>query len=293
MDAGQVAKAVDALKVWLGKKEESRESALFEDEGGPEACIHVMMALHKTPMQGDGKAAKPVDSNKPRRIAIPNPIFKHGEARVCVIVRDDDGGRHKADGTKPSGTAKQAKALVNAMEASAGISKVLGISKLRSKYKPHEAKRQLLNDYDVFVADDRILPLLPKLIGTHFFRRKKQPVPVNLVQREAANAPKRHPRSQEGAPYRTDWNKAIREVVESTFVVLRAGNCVSVRAADANQDRPIGREFRVADLVALEVEVRADRRQQTRDGVLRCALAREPHPASPRVRVVQCRRWSR
>ena len=47
----------------------------------------------------------------------------------------------------------------------AGIAKVIGISKLRGKYEPFEAKRKLCNSYDLFLADDRIIPSLPKLIG--------------------------------------------------------------------------------------------------------------------------------
>lgn len=50
-------------------------------------------------------------------------------------------------------------------EKIAGVAKVIGISKLKGKYEPFEAKRQLCNSYDLFVADDRIIPSLPKLIG--------------------------------------------------------------------------------------------------------------------------------
>lgn len=50
-------------------------------------------------------------------------------------------------------------------ERVAGISKVVGLSKLRTKYESHEAKRQLCNSYDLFAADERILPSLPKLLG--------------------------------------------------------------------------------------------------------------------------------
>lgn len=51
-------------------------------------------------------------------------------------------------------------------ERVAGISKVVGVSKLRTKFESHEAKRQLCNSYDFFAADERILPSLPKLLGT-------------------------------------------------------------------------------------------------------------------------------
>lgn len=47
----------------------------------------------------------------------------------------------------------------------AGISKVVGVSKLRTKYEAPEAKRQLCSSYDIFLADDRIIPTLPKLLG--------------------------------------------------------------------------------------------------------------------------------
>jgi ribosome biogenesis protein UTP30 len=42
---------------------------------------------------------------------------------------------------------------------------VVGLSKLRTKYESHEAKRQLCDSYDLFLADERIVPSLPKLIG--------------------------------------------------------------------------------------------------------------------------------
>jgi ribosome biogenesis protein UTP30 len=42
---------------------------------------------------------------------------------------------------------------------------VIGVSKLRSKYESHEAKRALCAAYDLFLADERIVPVLPKLLG--------------------------------------------------------------------------------------------------------------------------------
>ena len=50
----------------------------------------------------------------------------------------------------------------------AGVAKVIGVSKLKGKYEPFEAKRQLCNSYDLFLADDRVVPSLPKLIGDCF-----------------------------------------------------------------------------------------------------------------------------
>lgn len=66
--------------------------------------------------------------------------------------------------------------------AAIGLShvKVIGISKLREKHKPYEAKRLLCASYETFLADARILPLLPKLLGKSFYAKKKVPGVVDL-----------------------------------------------------------------------------------------------------------------
>ena len=56
-----------------------------------------------------------------------------------------------------------------AQQQHAGIKKVVGLSKLKSKYEAFEAKRQLCDSYDLFLADERVLPSLPKLIGAKGF----------------------------------------------------------------------------------------------------------------------------
>ncbi len=53
------------------------------------------------------------------------------------------------------------------------ISRVVGVQKLRGKFKPFESRRQLAREYGVFLADERIIPLLPALLGKIFFDAKK------------------------------------------------------------------------------------------------------------------------
>ena len=50
---------------------------------------------------------------------------------------------------------------------------MIGLAKLRAKTKTFEEKRRLCDTYDVFFADKRIIPLLPKVIGKKFFDKKK------------------------------------------------------------------------------------------------------------------------
>lgn len=53
------------------------------------------------------------------------------------------------------------------------ISRVVGIEKLKGKFKPFEARRMLLKETAMFLADERVLPLLPKILGVKWFNAKK------------------------------------------------------------------------------------------------------------------------
>lgn len=56
------------------------------------------------------------------------------------------------------------------------------MAKLKTKYKQFEARRQLLAEHDLFLADDRIVLLLPKLLGKVFYKTgAKRPVPVSVA----------------------------------------------------------------------------------------------------------------
>jgi ribosome biogenesis protein UTP30 len=49
----------------------------------------------------------------------------------------------------------------------------VGIEKLKGKFKPFEARRMLLRENGLFLADERVIPLLPGLLGKKFFQAKK------------------------------------------------------------------------------------------------------------------------
>ena len=78
----------------------------------------------------------------------------------------------------------------------AGVAKVIGISKLKANYHSYEEKRRLAASYDLFAADARIIPILPKLLGKSFFKKKKQPIPVDLTK--------------------GDWGAQIRRATDAT-----------------------------------------------------------------------------
>jgi ribosome biogenesis protein UTP30 len=53
------------------------------------------------------------------------------------------------------------------------VKRVVGVAKLKGKFAPFEARRQLMNEHDVFLADDRIIPMLPKLLGKKWMQDRK------------------------------------------------------------------------------------------------------------------------
>ena len=94
-----------------------------------------------------------------------------------------------------------------------GLSKVISLSKLRTSYARFAARRELVARYDLFLCDDRIVPMLTKTLGKTFFKPKKVPVPVRLTRSGGALA------------------AAIRAARDATHVTLRSGSCVAARVA--------------------------------------------------------------
>ncbi len=137
----QAEKAATSLLKWVGEQHAIANALIEDDE-----LLYLLVALKKTP-QAQRK-------DKPVRIAIPHPLMSVEGADICLFVKD-----HKGEG------GKAAKQRLARFTKSGGVAKIVGVSKLRTKYESHEAKRQLCGLYDIFLADERVLPSLPKLIG--------------------------------------------------------------------------------------------------------------------------------
>ncbi|EIW68532.1 hypothetical protein TREMEDRAFT_39479 [Tremella mesenterica DSM 1558] len=64
------------------------------------------------------------------------------------------------------------------------INRVVGVEKLKGKFKPFEPRRQLLKEHDMFLCDEAVLDMMPGLLGKMFFQAKKQPIPVNMKRKD-------------------------------------------------------------------------------------------------------------
>jgi ribosome biogenesis protein UTP30 len=143
----QIHKAVDALRKYHTEK----SSDLLEAD----TDLLVEITLKQIPK------SKP---STPKFVPLKHSIFKEKSdnneskinAKVCLIVKDPQ---------------SEAKLLLAAKGTK--VDKVIGISKLKKKYATYEARRMLSKSFDRFLADDRIIPMLPKALGRSFFKSRR------------------------------------------------------------------------------------------------------------------------
>jgi len=187
-----VRKAFAALQKYVGASKE-QSAGLLDDE---DELVYMLISLRTTPRTSR--------KDKPIRLPLPHSLWTGEEPEVCLFVKDRAGEGHKA-----------AKKRL-AEESKAGVKKVIGISKLKSKYESYEAKRALCNEFDLFLADDRVLPSLPKLIGKSFFKKKKQPIPVDLTGK--------------------DWAGQVAKALHATYMFNTGGSCLNIKVARTSFD---------------------------------------------------------
>lgn len=53
------------------------------------------------------------------------------------------------------------------------VNRVVDTDKLRGKWRPFEARRNLCAENDVWLVDDRVVPSMPGLLGKVWFDAKK------------------------------------------------------------------------------------------------------------------------
>ena len=156
---------------------------------------------------------KPVyrPSIKPHPIEIPFSFIDVNKLNVCILVKDEPAELYK-------------KAL-----KSIGIkciTKIITISKLKKKYSTFESKRTLCSAFDVFLADESITGLLPKLIGKSFYVSKRLPLPVDLsLIQQNRNLDEMIP----------NVTKKILKALNSTYLCLNNGPCISIKIGITSQ----------------------------------------------------------
>lgn len=113
---------------------------------------------------------------------------------------------------------------------------MIDFTKLKTKYKQYEAQRQLRDSYDIFLADDRIITRLPKVLGKTFYKATaKRPIPVNLAAAAPRSEGKRVARAKDGPKVGSEKDVAreIERAVGATLVWLSPSTSTTVRVGYA------------------------------------------------------------
>lgn len=106
---------------------------------------------------------------KPGKISLPHSLHSASTTRICLLTAD------------PQRAFKNIVAHPSfPTELAPRITRIIGISKLKARYKSYESRRQLLAEHDIFLADSRIVTMLPNTLGKIFYKGSKRPMPVNL-----------------------------------------------------------------------------------------------------------------
>jgi ribosome biogenesis protein UTP30 len=225
LDPAQVERAATALvknmKQHVQTKEaESGKKNLLADDDEEEKPAQGDEAIFLT--VSTKQHVKDGNRLKPSKIALPHPI-QTGDIRICLITADPQRQFKDivADDSFPS-------------ELRAKMGRVVGIEKLKKKYKSYETKRQLLAEYDIFLADDRVLPALPEILGKVFNSHKnKRPIPVSLttqLPKDKDGKRKRVVRKPDAVA------KEIQTALNATYVHLSSSASTAIKVAKLSQE---------------------------------------------------------
>ncbi|MCJ8738484.1 hypothetical protein PDJAM_G00036230 [Pangasius djambal] len=186
LDHFQVKKAVQALQAYL--KSSSCKTLLLNET--QQICL--LLTFWKIPKQ-----------EQTIRIPLPHAL-RNESVEVCLFTRDE-----------PNMTADQTERFYKKLLTQSGVKfmpQVIPFKVLKTEYKPFEAKRKLLGNFDIFLADARIRRRLPSHIGKHFYERKKAPLSVDLRSKHLAR----------------DLDRLVQG---TTLTINKKGSCCLVRVA--------------------------------------------------------------
>ena len=170
----KVHKASEALlKHIQERKKSSSNKNLLEagNEDSPASAVPIWLVF--------STKKHVVDKNrlKPGKISIPHSLNRP-DSSICLITADPQ--RAFKDVLEEEPFPAQLRSQI----------RVLGLEKLKQRYKSFEQKRELMADYDIFLADDRIITNLPYLLGKTAYQSSKRPMPIDLKPSNEKNEPK-------------------------------------------------------------------------------------------------------
>lgn len=184
----QLEKAVRAL-TQLNAKRSANANPLF---GANAETMNVLFALSSVPAKR---------KMKPMLIELPHPMYDD-KSEVCFFAKDPQ---------------KQYKEMLLQKHPVPGLTKVIGLEKLKKNYKTAESKRALADAFDLFLCDSRVVEMMPKLLGSIFYQKKlKRPIPVRMKYDNPA--------------------PNLKKAINGTTLRVPSGPCLGVRFGRCSMD---------------------------------------------------------
>jgi ribosome biogenesis protein UTP30 len=203
---------VVALLKHIENTQGSKKSVLLDGE----QVISLIVALRKIPEKG---------RVKPKRVPIPHSLNDPSSTEICLIVKED---------------AKETIKEALTSTPVPGLTKVIGLSKLRKNYGQFVERRKLCGSYDLFLCDDRIIPLMPKALGKDFYTRKKHPIPVKVMVKgkevKVAGKKSKGKKDPVDAVASRRIHAALSQARDSTYFYLGWGPCSAIRIAKSSMN---------------------------------------------------------
>ncbi|MCJ1255286.1 hypothetical protein MMC24_003102 [Lignoscripta atroalba] len=155
---------------------------------------------------------------KPGKIPIQHSLNASPTSTICLITADPQ-RQYKDIIAHPSFPPPLA----------ARITRVIGIGKVKARYKSFESRRQLLSEHDIFLADDRIITRLPEILGKVFYKGIKRPIPIRL----SPFTPRKDTSEKRPPPSKSSDVKSIAPPAQCAREIERALSCTHVRISPA------------------------------------------------------------
>ena len=177
----QLKKAISVIRDVIKKQQDSSDLLVNENE-----FITINVEVNKLPELSTLRVVA---------IPLPFPIYsKKYNSRVFLIVKDPQ---------------RAMKEKIDALDLSdLPLSKICGVSKLGKNYTQYKDRRELLRQYDLFLADIRVFNLLPDRLGKYFYEKKRIPALLSLD---------------------TDIASSLRNAISSTFLIAAKGPVFTIK----------------------------------------------------------------
>lgn len=192
VDPQNVNRAVKSLLKWWDSKSKTENSESLENDG----FVYLIVTLKRIPQ---------LDRTNPLMIPLPHPLIDlvaEDPPELCLIIDD----KHKNKITKEA-------ALKKIEAEKIPITTVIKVSKLKSDLRKLEEEKR----FELYFAERRLMPMLPKLLGKEFVKKNKTPIAINL----------RH----------GSWKEQIEKACESALFFVGTGTCSVVKVAKLSMGR--------------------------------------------------------